>query len=81
MNFSLVILRVGGIAVQGNKVNSRVNVRTSAGCNPIDAANNTLIDLFKTRKIRIEGVNWSNGVDGEPGTIRSHVGNLVGSGN
>ena len=44
---------------------------------PIDAANNDMIDLSSTRKIRIEGVNGRNGINGEPGMIWSPVRNLV----
>ena len=73
------MLRMGIIAVRGNKGELRGNVRTSAGCQPIDAAKNTLVDLFSTQKIRIKGVNGRNCVNGEPGTTSSHVGNLVGS--
>ena len=36
-----------------------------------------MIDLSSTRKIRIEGVNGRNGINWEPGTIWSHVWNLV----
>ena len=53
------------------------NVRTSASCKTIDAVNNALIDLYSTSKIRIEGVNGRNGINGKPGTIWSHVGNFV----
>ena len=77
MDCGLVVLRLGSIAVQSNKGERRGNVRASESCQPIDAANNTLIDLFLTWKIRIEGFNKSNGVNGEPGAIRSHVGDLV----
>ena len=73
------MLRMGSIYVQGKKCECKVNSRASAGCQTIDAANNTLIDLFLTRNTRIEGVNGRNGVNGEPGTIRSHVGNRFGS--
>ena len=79
MYCGLVMLRMRRIAIQFKKGEIRVNVRASAVCQPIDAANNNLIELLLTRKIRIKGVNGRNGVDGEPGTIRSHVGNLVGS--
>ena len=79
MDCGLLLLKMGSISVRGNKCECRGNVRVSASCQTIDASNNTLIDLFLTRKIRIEGINGRNGVDGEPGTIRSHVGNLVSS--
>ena len=77
MDCGLVVLWVGRIAVRGNKGESRGNVRTSASCKPIDASKNDLINLSSVRKIRIEGVNGRNGINGEPGTIWSHVGNLV----
>ena len=70
---------MGRISVRGKKVECRGNVRASASCQPIDAANNNLIDLSLSWKIWIEGVSGRNGVDGEPGMIWSHVGNLVGS--
>ena len=70
---------MGSITVQGNKGECSGNIREIASRLPIDAANNTLIDLYLTWEIRIEGVNRRNGVDGEPGTIWSHVGNLVSS--
>ena len=79
MDCGLVELWVGSIAVQGKKGENRGNVMASASCQLIDAANNTLIDLYLKWKIGVEGVNGRNGVDGEPGTIWSHVGNLVGS--
>ena len=77
MNCGLVMLRLGRISVRGKRGGCRGNVRVSAGYKPIDVPKNTLIDLFLAWKISIEGVNGRNGVDGETGTIRSHVGNLV----
>ena len=77
MYCSLVVLWVGSISVQGKKGNCRGNVRASASFQTIHAANNNLIELSSMWRIRIEVVNGRNGVDGEPGTIWSHVGNLV----
>ena len=77
MYCGLVMLRMRSIAIRFKKGEIRVNFRASAGCQPIEAANNNLIELLLTRKTRIKEVNRRNGVDGEPGTIRSHVGNLV----
>ena len=77
MECGLVVLWVGSIAIQCNKGECRENVRASASYQPIDTANNNLIDLYSTWNNRIEGVNGRNGVDGEPGTICSNVGNLV----
>ena len=79
MNYCLVMLRMGSISVRGKKGECMGNVRASEGRKPIDAAKNTMIDLFSTWNIMIEGFNGRNEVDGEPGTIRSHIGNLVGS--
>ena len=79
MDCGLVVLWVGSISVRGNKVDCRGNVRSSASFQPIDSANNNLIDLSSTWKIGINGVNRRNGVDEEPGTIWIHVGNPVGS--
>ena len=79
MDCGLVLLWVVSIAVRGKKGECGVNVRASESCQPIDASKNTLIDLSSMWKIRIGGFSGSNGVDGEPGTIWSHVGNLVGS--
>ena len=53
MNCGLVMLRMWIIDIGGKKCEGRCNVRASVGNNPIDAANNTLIDFFLTRKIRI----------------------------
>ena len=77
MDFGLVVLRVGRISVRGNKGEYRDNVRKNGSVQPIDTSNNTMIYLFLTCKMIMEGVNRRNGVDGEPGTIWSHVGNLV----
>ena len=79
MECGLLVLRVGSIAIRGKKVGHRGNFRASASCQPIYEDKNTLIDLFSTWEIRVEGVNGRNGVDGEPVKIWSHVGNLVGS--
>ena len=76
MKCGLVVLRMWSIAVWGKKCLWRCNVRVSASCKPVDAANNILIDLFLTRNISIWWVNGRNGVEWEAGTIRSHVGNL-----
>ena len=76
MNCGIVMLSMRSIAVQGKKYEGRFNFRDSAGYKPIDAVNNTLIDLILTQKIRIYWVNGRNGVNWEPGTIKSHVGNL-----
>ena len=73
------MLRMGRIDIKGKKGECRGNVSAGAGRQPIDSSKNTMIELFSTWNIRIEGVNGRNGVDGKPGTIRSHVGNLVGS--
>ena len=81
MSYSLVMLWMGGISLLGNKCKCRGNIRASAVRMPIDYDNNTMIDLFFTRKISIEGFTGRNVFDGEPGTIRGHVGNLVGSAN
>ena len=77
MDCGLVVLWVGSISVRGNKGDIRGNARISVSCNPIDTVNNAMIDLYSTWKIRIEGVNGINGINGEPGTIWSHVGNLL----
>ena len=69
------MLRMGSISVRGVKCECRGNVMSSASCQLIDASNNTLVDFFLARKISIEGVNGRNGVNGETGTIRGHVGN------
>ena len=79
MDCGLVMLIIGGIDVRGKKCDCRGNVRASTSRQLIDASKNTLIYLFSTRKIGIERVNGRNGIDWEPGTIRSHVGNFVGS--
>ena len=79
MDCSIVVLWMGSISVRGKKGDFRGDARTSESFQTIDAANNTLIDLSSTWRIRIEGVNGRNGVDGEPGTIWGHVENLVGS--
>ena len=46
------------------KVDNRGNVRTIAGCKPIDSVNDDLIDLSLMGKIRIKGVNGRNGMNG-----------------
>ena len=46
MNCGIVILRMCSISVQGKKGECRDNGRASAGLQSLDAANNTLIDLF-----------------------------------
>ena len=73
------MLRIGSIFVRGKKGECRSNFRASSGSHPIEAVKNTLIELFLMLNIRIEGFNARNGVDEESGTIRSHIGNLVGS--
>ena len=77
MDCGIVVLRVGRISVRGKKGEFRGNVRASESYQKIDTDNNTTIDLFLKLKIGIKGVNIRNGVDGEPGTIWSHVGNLA----
>ena len=74
MNCGLIVLWVSIIAVRGKKCDNRGNVMMSVSCNPFFAANNDLIELSLTRNIRIEGVNGRNGINGESGTIWSHVG-------
>ena len=71
------MLRVARIDVRCKKGERGGNVKASESRQPVYTAKNTLIDLFLTWKIRIEGFNKSNGVNGEPGAIRSHVGDLV----
>ena len=61
------MLSMGSIDVRGNKGEYRGNFRTSVCDQTVDSANNTLIDLFLTWNIMIEGVNGRNGVYGEPG--------------
>ena len=70
---------MGSITVQVKKRECRGNGRVSAICKPIDAVNNTLIDLFLAQNIRIEGFNGKNVVNVEPITIRSNIENLIGS--
>ena len=65
MNCDLIVLWVGIIDVRGKKFENRGNVRTGENCKPIDTAKNALIDFYLMRKIRIEGVNWRNGINGE----------------
>ena len=77
MDCGLVVFRVGIIDIRGKKGEIRGNVRTSASLKPIYAADNSLIDLYLTWNINIEGVNGRNVINGEPGTIWIHVGNLV----
>ena len=81
MDCGLAVLWVGRTALRGKKCECRGNVRASESCQKIDAANNNLIGLYLTWKISIKGVNGRNGVNGEPGTMWSHVGNLVISAN
>ena len=76
MYCGLLVLWVRSISVWGKKDECRGNVRVSASSQPIDAANNTLIDLSSTCNSRVEGFNRRNGVNGEPRTTWSHVGNL-----
>ena len=71
------MLLVGRIYILGKECENRGNVRTSESCKPIDAANNVLIDLYSTRNIRIEGVNWRNGINGEAGAIWCHIGKFI----
>ena len=77
MDYNLVVLWVWIIYVQGKKYDSKGNVRTIASCKPIYVDNNYLIDLSPTSNISIKVVNDRNGINGKPGTIWSHVGNLV----
>ena len=44
---------------------------------PIDAANNALVNFSSKRNIRIERINWRNGINGEARSIWCHIGNLV----
>ena len=76
MNCVLIVLWVGIISVRGKECDNRCNARTSASCKPIDEDKNSLIDLSLTRKIRIEGINCRNGINGEAGAIMCHIGNL-----
>ena len=69
MNCGIIVLWMGRISVLGKDFENRFNVSTSASCNPIDAAKNYLIYLLSTRKTRIEGINWGNGINGEAGAI------------
>ena len=48
MDYGLVVLWVGTIAVQGKKGEFRGNFRASASRQKIDEANNNLIDLSST---------------------------------
>ena len=73
MNCGLIVLWVWILAVRGVKCENMHNVRTSASCKPIDAANNALIDLLLTIKIRIEGINGRNGINEEGGAIWCHI--------
>ena len=77
MNCGLIVLRLGRIAARGKEYYNRCNVRTSASCKPIDTANDVMIDLSLKRKIRIEGINWRNGINGGAGAIWCHIGKLV----
>ena len=77
MDYGLVVLWVGRIAVRGKRGEIRGNVRTSASHKKIDVSNNALIYLSLKWKNSIEGVNGRNGINGETGTIWSQVGNLV----
>ena len=70
MNCGLIVLWVGSIDVRGKK-------GESGACKPIDTANSVVIELFLTRKIRIEGFNGRNEINGEHRMIWIHVGNLV----
>ena len=58
------MLRIRSISVLVKKGEFRDNFRANAGRQPIDAANNTLIDLFSAQNIRIEVVKSRNEVDG-----------------
>ena len=71
MNCGLVMLRMWSIAVWGKKFYCGWNSRVGAGCNPIDAANDTLIDLSLKWKISIYCVNGSSWVNWEARTISS----------
>ena len=77
MDYVLVVLWVVSIAVRVKKCERRGNVRTIKSLKTIDAANNAMIYLYFTWKIRINRINGRNGINGEPGMIWSHVGNLV----
>ena len=79
MDRGLVLLWACSIAARGKEGEYGGNVRVSSSCQKIYVANNTLIDLSLAWKIGIKGFKGRNGVNGEPGTIWSHVGNLVGS--
>ena len=63
MDYGLVVLWVGSIAVRDKRDEIRGNVRTSESCKPIDAANNDMIDLSFLWKIRIKGVNGRSGIN------------------
>ena len=53
MEYGCVFLCVGVIALFGKKGENGGNGRMSASRKPIDAANNSLIDLSLVRKFRI----------------------------
>ena len=76
MNCGLILLWVGRISLWGNEFDNMGNVSTIASCKQNDTANNALIYMSSTRKIRIKGVNCRNWINGEAGAIWSHIENF-----
>ena len=53
MNCGFVMLSMRIIAVRGKKGDCRGNIRAIACRQPVDADNNTMIEMFLTWKIKI----------------------------
>ena len=69
-----VVLFAGRSAITGEEGVDWGDIRSGACCEPVDATNNTLVDLGAAREIGVVGGGGGDQVDGEPRAIGSHVG-------
>ena len=71
-----IMLVRGGLVIRGEEGESRRNVGASGCREPVDGANDALVDFGTALEIWVGGIGSSDRIDGETGTPRSHVGNL-----